>query len=256
MRKTLCVMACLAAPVVWAGDCDYKHRIETTLDIGSATQLEINAAAGDLKVSAGNTESAVRIEAVVCASREEWASDSRLALNSGETAEISVLPPDSAERTGWGNDDQFSVDLDIRVPAGLAVNISDSSGGMTVEDTGDLSIRDSSGDIDVRNIRGMVRLEDSSGDIDLQNIEGDVVVESDSSGNMFGKDIQGSVLVMKDSSGNIWFEQVRDDFVVERDSSGNIVAEHVGGDFRVLKDGSGNIRSSHVAGEIEIPDKG
>lgn len=256
MNKPLIVMACLVASNLWAyDDCKYEKRVNSTLDLASASQLNINATAGDLRVTGDSHAAEAVVEAVICASEEDWADESWIRMEAGKTAEISVKDP-RADSSSWGNNDQFSVDLRISVPAGMALNIRDSSGPMIVKGSGDLSIRDSSGDIDIRDIDGMVSIEDSSGEIEMDHVQGDLVIEADSSGNITGRDIRGSVLVKNDSSGNIHFEDVQDDFVVERDSSGNIVADTVGGDFRVLKDGSGGIEAKNVAGEVDIPDKG
>jgi DUF4097 and DUF4098 domain-containing protein YvlB len=256
MNKILYVLACLLASNVWAyDDCKFEKRIDTTLDLATASQLNIDARAGELKVT-GNAHSSVAvIEATICTSQEEWADESWLKLESGETAIISVQDPRDSD-SSWQDNENFSVDLAISFPAGLALSIRDSSGSLSVQGSGDLTIQDSSGDIDVRDIQGLINIEDSSGDIDLRQVEGDLVIEGDSSGNISGTDIRGSVLVKQDSSGNIRFQDVRDDFVVERDSSGNIVADTIGGDFRVLKDGSGSIQATNVTGEIDIPEKG
>ena len=255
MNKPLFVMACLAASNLWAyDDCKYEKRIDRTLDLANASQLDINATAGDLRVTGDSHGAEAVIEAVICASEEDWADQTWLRMESGSTAEISVEDPRSGN-SSWSNNNYFSVDLRISVPAGMALNIRDSSGPMTVKGSGDLSIRDSSGDIDISDIQGMVNIEDSSGDIEMDQVHGDLVIEGDSSGNITGTEIRGSVLVRNDSSGDIHFEDVQDDFVVERDSSGNIVADTIGGDFRVLKDGSGSIKAKNVSGEIDIPDK-
>ncbi|MFC1688516.1 hypothetical protein ACFL07_02520 [Pseudomonadota bacterium] len=255
MNKTLYVLACLLASNVWAyDDCKFEKRIDTTLDLATASQLNIDARAGDLKVTGDAHSSEAVIEATICASEEDWADESWLKLESGKTAMISVHDPRDGN-SSWYDNESFSVDLTISVPAGLALSIRDSSGPLSVQGSGDLTIQDSSGDIDVRDIQGMVSIEDSSGDIDLRQVEGDLVIEGDSSGNISGTDIRGSVLVKQDSSGNIRFENVQDDFIVERDSSGNIVADTIGGDFRVLKDGSGSIQSRNVSGKIDIPEK-
>lgn len=256
MNKTLSILACLLASNAWAyDDCEFEKRIDTTLDLSTASQVNINARAGDLKVVGDGDSGEAVIEAIICASEEEWADASWLKLESGKTAVISVVDPRDGN-SSWLANEQFSVDLKVSVPAGLAMSIKDSSGPLSVRGTGDLTVQDSSGDIDIRDIRGMVNIEDSSGDIDLLQVEGDLVIEGDSSGNISGTEIRGSVLVKQDSSGNIHFEDVQNDFIVERDSSGDIVADTIGGDFRVLKDGSGSIKAKNVSGEIDIPEKG
>lgn len=256
MNKTLSVLACLLVSNAWGyDDCKFEKRIDTTLDLASASQLNIDARAGELRVTGDAHSTEAVIEARICTSQEDWADAYWLKLESGKNAAIRVNDPRS-DGSSWIDNEQFSIDLVISIPAGMALNIKDSSGSMSVKGSGDLSVQDSSGDIDIRDIAGMVSIEDSSGDIELLSVDGDLVIEGDSSGNISGTDIRGSVLVKQDSSGNIYFEDVQDDFIVERDASGNIVADTIGGDFRVLKDGSGSIKATDVAGEIDIPEKG
>jgi hypothetical protein len=255
MKNLLLVLACLLASSAWADNCDYEKRIDRVLDLSGASQLNINATAGELRVEGSSYSGEATIEARICASEEHWADESVLETSSGETAEISVIAPQSDRSSSWNDDQHFSVDLVIMVPPGMAMSIQDSSGYLSVEGSGDLSIRDSSGGIEVSDVRGMLNIEDSSGDIGITHVQGDLVIEGDSSGDIRGTDIVGSVLVKNDSSGNIHFENVRDDFIVERDSSGNIMADTIGGDFRVLKDGSGSITAKNVAGDIDIPEK-
>ena len=237
-----------------ADSCKYEKKIEKTLDLDKSDSLVISAAAGDLDVVgvAGAREAA--IHGRVCASKEAWLEETDIYTASGKRAEI------SADMAGTGDSWSFGstyllLDMRIEVPNDLPLDVTDSSGDMRLKNIANVTIRDSSGDIEVEDARGQVSVNDSSGDIEVTGAEGDVTIESDSSGDIVAVDINGSVRVVSDSSGDIDASRVSDDFIVERDSSGSISARDIGGDFRVLKDGSGGIRSSGVKGETEIPDK-
>jgi hypothetical protein len=244
--------AVLLAGSAQASDCKYEKAIDVTLDLAGSELLSVAAAAGDLTITgrAGSAEAKVRGK--VCVSEEEWLSETEVVTEGGRNASIAVSLPDTS---GWGLvfNRYAYVDLDIEVPADLALDIRDSSGDVEVHGTGPVAIHDSSGDLELADVNGGTVLKDSSGDIELQRIGGDVTVRQDSSGDIHGRDVRGSVLIEHDSSGDIRFEQVSGDYVVERDSSGDIAADTIGGAFRVLQDGSGEVRHTDVAGEVEVP---
>ena len=253
MKKWFLVVAVLATGSAQAWACSYEKDIDVSLDLSGAEQLAIQAGAGDLRIRGLADTTEARVRGKVCASKEKWLEASELVTEGGTIARIATSLPDID--SGWRllGGDYLSMDLDIEVPAGLALEVRDSSGDMELRGTGGARLRDSSGDIEVADMNGSVQLEDSSGDIELRGIAGDVLVQRDSSGDIDGRGILGQVRIERDSSGDIRFSDVRDGFVVERDSSGDIIAATIGGDFRVLSDGSGSVRQSDVSGEVEIP---
>jgi hypothetical protein len=255
MRKYLVLLATLAAGTAQAWDCKYEKELVVALDLAGSERLSILAGAGDLRVTGHSGTQQARARGKLCVSEEEWLEQAGLLAEGGRAASITVELPDSS---GWSlvGSRYAYMDLEVDVPADIALDVRDSSGDIAIAGSGPVAIEDSSGDIDVQDVHGDVVLEDSSGDIDLVSIHGNVTVRQDSSGDIDGRRIEGAVRVEKDSSGDIRFREVRDDFVVERDSSGDIVADTIGGDFRVLKDGSGEIRSSAVSGAVEVPDRG
>lgn len=236
----------------WSDDCAYERQVDTVLGLDGSELLSVVAGAGDLRITGHADGNEARVSGRVCVSEEEWLEETGVVAEGGREASIAVMLPD---RSGWNlmGSNYAYVDLKIEVPAGIALDVHDSSGDIDIRGTGPVTVKDSSGEIELDSIHGAVVLEDSSGDIELTDIGGDVTVRRDSSGDIEGRGIRGSVRVEKDSSGEIRFRDVRDDFVVERDSSGDIVADTIGGDFRVEHDGSGEIRSSGVKGSVKLP---
>lgn len=240
---------------VSAENCKYEKNINETLDLAKSDLLTIKAAAGDLDIIGVSGTGQAVIQARVCASKKEWLEESKVDTTAGNFAviEASLPSPDGGWLSGFSN--YIWMDLTIKVPEDLALEVKDSSGDMSLRNVAAVQIKDSSGDIKVDSARDSVTISDSSGDIEIDAVNGDVTIESDSSGDIEATDIQGTVLVMKDSSGDIEATDVSDNFIVERDSSGDINAYDIGGDFRVLKDGSGSISSKGVEGEVDIPEK-
>ncbi len=238
-----------------ANECKFEKKIEKTLDLSKSELLSITSAAGDLEVVGVPGTGQAMIHGRVCASKEVWLENTDIYANAGKHAEIGADLPDMDSNWSFGNT-YLLVDMHLEVPEDLALDVRDSSGDMLLKNIAEVTIKDSSGDIEVEGGRGPISISDSSGGINIEGAEGDVTIESDSSGDISARDINGSVLVVSDSSGDIDVSRVRDNFVVESDSSGDISASDVDGDFRVLRDGSGSIRINGVKGEIQIPDRG
>ncbi len=235
--------------------CKYTADIKLTLDLSDSETLAISAAAGELEIIgvAGVDEAVIRGK--VCASKEAWLEESSVATTSGKQAQINVVLPE--HESGWSifGGNYLTLDLRIEVPENLSLEISDSSGDLSLKNVADVNLQDSSGDIDIENVRGELVIRDSSGDIDIDHLDGNLTIIADSSGDIYVENVNGEVLIKRDSSGDISVAHVSKNFIVERDSSGDINATDVGGDFRVYKDGSGSIHSKDIKGQIELPHK-
>lgn len=253
MNKILLISACLFATGLQASDCEFEKSIDEQLDLTGAEVLSISAAAGDLEVSGVGGGSTARIKGRLCVSDKDWLNGSGISVSSGREASIAVDLPGIESSWSFINQAYAYLDLDIEVPEGTVLDVRDSSGNLSIHSVGSVSVKDSSGDIEIENISGSAVVSDSSGDIVFRDIEGDVTIESDSSGDIRGTGIDGSVLVRSDSSGDIRFRDVGKDYTVERDSSGDIIADGVGGNFNVLSDGSGEIEASNVQGDVVTP---
>lgn len=254
MKTWMVIFSLIVTAQAQAWYCSYERDIEETLDVSDSEILIVNAGAGELEITGVPGADEARIIGKVCASEEEWLDQAGLDTVPGRNAEINVVLPQVDG--GWslfGGNYAF-MDLDIRIPEGLYLQIRDSSGDIELENIAAANIHDGSGDIEIDRIGGAVEIVDSSGDIEVTGLEGDLTISSDSSGDIFGKDIKGTARVLADSSGDIRFVDVGKDVVVEQDSSGEIIAERIGGDFTVLNDSSGGIYSEEVQGEVRIPD--
>lgn len=232
-------------------ECRYEAERRVGLDAAGVTALLVDAGSGELEVE--GTAGSDRVEAVAraCASEEDDLASLQLTLERrGSELVLSAHYPDDRGRR-WERGGYARLDLVVRVPRGMALDVEDSSGGMRISGVGALDIDDSSGSIVVEDVDGPVRIDDSSGEVEVRGVRGDVEVE-DGSGEIVLVRVEGSVRV-DDGSGSIEVEEVGRDVVVVDDGSGSIRVRGVGGDFRVESDGSGSIRFSEVAGTVEIP---
>ena len=277
MLRHLAPIALLLAAgpaLAWGERCEFSAEREITLDAKALQQLHVIAAAGDLTIRGEAGLARVTARGTACASTQALLDGIRLTIGGGDGPEgdsstLRVVTPEP--NWSWG-DTYAYLDLEVRVPASLPLEVQDSSGDVTIEDVAALTVRDSSGDLEIRDVAGRVRVADSSGDIEVRNagsvlvdddssgdielsdIGGDARIERDSSGDIDLADIQGNAMVEVDSSGDIEFRRIKGSASVDRDSSGGIRAEDVGGDFVVRIDGSGGIHHHGVAGRVDIPE--
>lgn len=256
----------------WAlGDCAQTESRDLDLDAAGLRTLAVSARAGSLGIRGEPGLERVIASGKACADDAEILAGIRLVeRRTGDRLEIAAELPELG--SGWGWNNSPTLDLDIRVPSRLALEVTDSSGETDIRDVSAATVQDSSGDLRIANIAGTVSINDSSGSIDVRDVAGDVSVPSDSSGDIAIEHVEGSVTIDEDSSGSIMIRQVRGDAAVAIDSSGDIdfvavagsarvgidssgaiSADDVGRDFIVERDGSGDIRHDNVRGTVRIP---
>lgn len=254
------------------GDCEFSARREATIDLGAARKLALATGAGDLKVVADANATTATASGKACASSEELLA--RIQLRTSTEGGVPTMKADMPQyESSWLGDTYAYLDLEVRVPASVALTLADSSGDVDVEGIASLDAHDSSGDLEVRDVGGEVKIVDSSGDVNVRNagavhvvndssgdlelssITGDVQVDSDSSGDIDIDHVGGNAVVESDSSGDIDFRNVTGNATVDRDSSGGIRATDVGGDFVVRVDGSGGVTHHGVKGRVDVPDE-
>ena len=149
MKKWFLLLAVLAAGSAQAWGCKYEKNIDVTLDLAGSDQLAIRSGAGDLRITGHADSTEARVRGKLCASKEKWLEGSGVVTEGGTRASIASSLPDI--NSGWSllGSNYLYLDLDIEVPAGLALEVHDSSGDMELHGTGSARIRDSSGDIKV-----------------------------------------------------------------------------------------------------------
>jgi hypothetical protein len=253
VKTTLAVVLgslALAAPAragLWDWDCDQRAPRQATVDAAGARQVRVIARAGELKIHGRDGASAVAVHGTACASSEDRLADIKLvAERRGDVVYIEAAIP---EDDWWGG--ARALDLDIEVPASMALDVEDGSGSAEIRTVGSLKIEDGSGDLIVDTVQGGVAVDDGSGSLDIRNVHGEVRVK-DGSGEIVVRDA-ASVLIDEDGSGSVEVTSVRGNVVVRDDGSGSISVRDVAGDFTVEDDGSGGIDHRDVRGRVRIP---
>ena len=239
----------LAAPASAAPfDCRYTAERTASADTSGAQRIEIVARAGDLDLRPG-AGSVVTATGTACSSSEEYLAQTRVhARRDGDVVRVYVQTPDEMQGIGMV---YATLDLAVAVPAGLPVQVTDTSGDLTGRDlhithltdsSGDIRLHGMHGDIDIRDSSGEVRVEDTAGRVRINDSSGDIVVRG-------ARDVE----IPSDSSGDIEIERVTGGVRIDQDSSGDIRISGVGRDVELLADSSGEVIVHDVKGSVRVP---
>ena len=280
IRKSILINVCIAVFVFFnlqtnahasSWSCEESKVIKHTFARDDITLVTMSALAGELEVMGENTDSIV-FEAKVCTDEEKYLEEMIIDIDeSGEALNLTVIIP--YNRSGWRADYAY-MDITLRLPKDLALELRDSSGDIRVQDStiqhiddssgdisvadtfGPLEILDSSGEIKVRDHAGAITITDSSGHIGLKNISGNVKIPRDSSGDIELEEIEGSINILRDSSGEIDIDTASQNVIIGSDGSGDIRISNIGGFVSIGSDGSGNVSVSHITGDFLVESKG
>jgi hypothetical protein len=252
-----------------AADCKFSSN-RTANFTGQVTKVVVKAGAGYLNIR-GDAAGGVNAKGRACASSENLLGKVTLeSRREADTVYLTVVLNDG----GLFTFNRYSyLDLDITVPKGVQMDVTDSSGDVELSDVGtsvvvdsegdlllknivgDLTVNDDASELRAINISGNVQVEDGSGGIDIEDVRGDVKIVSDSSGDIAVAKVSGNVRVVEDSSGDITILEVKLNVTIDKDGSGDINVSEVGGKFSVGADSSGNILHQRVFGGTRIPAK-
>lgn len=275
MRSLLAVSLLALSSAAPAQSCDVRADRSVEGSVDGVQRLIVRAGAGELVIEGVPGRRSVFASGVACGRNDRQVE--RLQLRIGREGDALILtteiPEGGFNPFNWFGGDGW-IDLTVHVPAGMAIDIEDSSGSAKISKTGatritdssgeldidtirgDLIVGDGSGDIAVRNVQGMVRLADASGEVFIAEVTGDVIVTNDGSGEIHIRDVRGSVTIGADASGSVRIERVGGSVRVENDASGDVYVAHVKHDFTVLSDSSGDIEASDIEGHFIVEEPG
>ncbi len=223
--------------------CDHTAAREATIAVGDTSSVRVIARAGSLRIDGSPGLSDIKARGTACASSQDRLDEVELiARRSDRETLIEARIPEN----------QASMDIVIEMPDSLAINVNDSSGDLEVRNVRALELEDGSGDIIVKTIIGDLTIKDGSGGIQVSKVGGNVRIE-DGSDDIQVSDVFGDVIIEEDGSGNIFVFDVQGSFIVREDGSGDIEASDIFGNFAVERDGSGSIEHENIGGRVSLP---
>jgi hypothetical protein len=249
------VSALVTAPTLGAQERGHVTAPRTArVSAGGARVARIEARAGTLRIEgrAGVTE--IQARGTARASSRALLDQVRLtAERRGDVVYVIVEIPEL--RGNWSDDDEHaSLDLVVEVPKTLALDVEDRSGDLAIRGVGPLELVDHSGDATIEDVGGRLQVRDGSGELRIRDVRGDVTLD-DGSGSVHLHTIRGSVTVDRDGSGSFDAENVTGSVRIGSKGSGSVDVAHVGGDFVVDRKGTGSIEHRDVRGRVDVPER-
>jgi hypothetical protein len=225
-----------------------------TVPVGGARVVRIDAEAGILRVEGRDGINEVRVRGTARVEGRGRLQDIKLiAERRGDEIYIKADIPEN-DTDGWREGSYMGLDLIIEVPRTMRLDVDDGSGEASFLNTGQLTLDDGSGTIEIRGMRGDLDIDDGSGEITIDGVNGSVRI-SDGSGEIDARNVTGDFTIADDGSGGIRVRDVGGTMRVGSDGSGNIDVDGIGGDFVVDSDGGGGIRYDTVKGRVSIPER-
>lgn len=238
-------------------NCTYSSDFVETQAVDGATRLEVNAISGSLTIRGQEGLTEVRAEGRACASSENLLQKMSLeSSRSGETVRVDVGFPNAVVA---GN---YWMDLTIDLPADMTARVDASSGAVVIERLAGLELTKGSGDLDITEITGDLRVQTGSGTATLREIEGATTYEG-GSGDLTMRDLKGKVTVREKGSGKVMIENLGSDLVLHDVGSGDIDVLGIAGALEIGQKMSGRFRFSDLgsftadelgSGDLEIRD--
>lgn len=224
------VMAMFVVSLAQADSGKYTEVRDLTLQSTGVTEFVIDAGAGSLVVTGVDGTGDIMVTATIIIEDEnendaQKLIEKRLDLQLERDGDRAKLK--SGFDSSWLWDGNATINLDVRMPAGIALRVDDGSGSTTITNvTGDVFVDDGSGSLLVTNA-GSVTVDDGSGSIKISAASGDVYI-NDGSGTIEIQGVGGSVRI-DDGSGHIRVDDVEKDLIIEDDGSGGLTYTNVRG---------------------------
>jgi DUF4097 and DUF4098 domain-containing protein YvlB len=273
MRSLIVLPFLIASGLATAAPC--KHQAPRNLDIDPAglRTLVLELGSSDAKVRGEAGLQRIEVRGKACASDESQLEKLQLLQGrEGDRVTVAVDKRDIAKGSWFGSDYAY-LDIEVRMPAQLAMDVVSGSGDTDISDIAALSVKTGSGDVVVRNIAGDVTMRVSSGDVDARDVgafhltstgsgdvraigvRGDVRADQGGSGDLDFEDVKGNVVIGNVGSGAVSLRSIDGTAEVGSIGSGDVTASGIGGDLIVRAQGSGDTRHSGVNGRVELPGK-
>jgi hypothetical protein len=232
----------------------YEDIRDLSLSKNGLSELEIDCGAGYLKVKGATNLDAIEVEAEIVIrnisrQRAEEYLDKYLKLSLKKMGRKAVLISHFDSSRSIFNRWQKAINLTVRVPSELVLEVEDGSGYTSIQDIdADVKIDDGSGDIFIENIAGNLYIDDGSGETEVENVTGDLTID-DGSGEIDIREVGGEVSII-DGSGSLTVRDVGGDVIVD-DGSGSIYINGVKKDVIIRSAGSGGVTIRNVDGRIK-----
>jgi len=163
---------------------------------------------------------------------------------------------------GW----QCSADFEVTVPRGTKITGENGSGDLELSGVAGVDVKSRSGEVTLREINGDVNLDLTSGDVSVSDLTGKLDVKANS-GDIEAAGLKGGPVDVETSSGDIELQLAEANDVRVKGTSGDIGITAPGGDYKVSTesrtgdvenslgnsaDASNSLTATTTSGDIEL----
>ena len=255
MRFAIFTLFGLLAANTHAFECKYMAERPLEIDPAGLRALVLQLDSSDAHVRGVSGLAKVEVRGKACASREDWLADLKIEQKrEGDRVVVSTQQHRNNTISPFHSSYAY-IDLDVRVPENLALQIQTNSGDADVAGIAALDFTAHSGDLIVDDIKGAVSAEVGSGDIKADDI-GSLELRRSGSGNVQARSVRGDVRVGNVGSGDLTFEHVSKSVHVNSVGSGDVGVHGTGGDVEIGSIGSGDVTASDVGGDFTVRSSG
>jgi DUF4097 and DUF4098 domain-containing protein YvlB len=231
--RSLVMMTMFVASLADAAWNGYEEVRELALDTRGIDTLDIDNGSGSMDITgvSGTGDIMVTATILVPGKNDDKARkriEDDLILTLQQDSGVAVLKAYFKEGGFFSFGDGPSVQLDVRLPEGMHLQVDDGSGSIEISNVrGDVVLDDGSGSITMTDVGGTVEIDDGSGSISVQGVGGDISI-NDGSGSIKVRGVAGSVII-DDGSGSIDVSDVEEDLIIVDDGSGGLDFSNISG---------------------------
>jgi len=271
MRVFFALVLTAASTAAFANhECRFSADRNFDIDPAGLKKLALVLGSSDAHVDGVAAGKRIEVRAKACASEEEWLKNLTVEQErSGDSVRLIATQNHSNHVNLFGSSYAY-IDIEIRLPAALAVDIdagsgdakvsnvaaltfSSGSGDLAGDHVGDTVVKVGSGDVVVDDIGNLTVERAGSGDIRAVHVRGEIKVGHVGSGDVNFRDVHGGVRVESVGSGDVIVDRAGGDVVIGSIGSGDVTVDGIGGNFVVHSAGSGDLRHHDVRGKIDVP---
>ena len=186
-----------------ADHCQFTAQRDFDVDAAGLKTLALQLASTDAHVEGVAGLTKVEVRGRACASQQDWLD--KLTVEQQRSGDrLVVTPHEEHSGSNWSlvGSNYAWIDLRVRVPASLAIDIHSASGDADVRDVAALAFQSASGDLRVEKVAGAFSAEVASGDIDGNDV-GSLDLRRTASGDIRLRNVHGEARVGNVGSGDI-----------------------------------------------------
>jgi len=266
------ILAAVSTTALADHDCKFKAERNLDIDPAGLKALALVLGSSDAQVEGVAGIKRIEVRGKACASEEEWLKDLTVDQErSGDRVRVTTSKNRSGTHINLFGSSYAYIDLTVRIPTDLALEVDAGSGDADVTNVASLRFTSGSGDLKAHHIVGDVLVKVGSGDaiiddigglnvervgsgdIRASNSRGDIKVGHVGSGDVTFADVRGSVRIESVGSGDVGVRRTGGDVEIGSIGSGDVTVDGVGGNFIVHSAGSGDLHHHQVTGKVDVP---